>query len=241
MQAYVDHVEHMHDPIKAMLDSIPEAVAIQYPKAGIPVVNCEPLIGDHGITRHIVESICKGVPVYDFDRRNTELLNALGYCKAYWRPCLWTDGLQSWVDKVPDQTRIYDITHIGIPTGRREFVIKEIQKRGIKVNIVNGLWGKDATKVLKQSRIVLNIHREGTKQAQECLRIAWALACGCLVVSETSIDPSIPEPCIIESDLGKLAETTIEAMADQTAKDRLEIFRDYSPEVIKKTWLKSIL
>lgn len=241
MQAYVDHVEHMHDPLKAMLDSISEEVAIQYPKDGMPVVNAEPLIGDHGITRHIVESLCKGVPVYDFDRRNVELLNSLGYCRAYWRPCLWTEGLQAWVDKVPDQTRIYDITHIGIPTGRREFVINEIQKRGIKVNIVNGLWGKDAIKALKQSMLVINIHREGALQAQEALRISWALACGCLVVSETSLFPSIPEPCIIESDIGKLAEKTIESLGDHTAKERLEIFKVYSLEVIKKTWLKSIL
>jgi hypothetical protein len=235
-----EHYERMHDPLKAFLRSIPFDCDIQYPITGKPVINAEPLIGDNGVNRHIVVSLTKpNVDVYDFDRRNTDLLNQLGYSRAFWMPCLWSQGLQDMVDRVSDKDRIYDITHIGIPTGRREQVIKEIEALGVRVNIVNGVWEDDATRIMKQSKVIINIHREGAKQAQECLRISWALACGCLVVSETSLDPSIPQPCIIEADLWDLARVAVEAvgLADES-KERLDIFRLYSKEVIKKTWLK---
>jgi len=233
----------MHDPLKAFLRSIPFECDIQYPTTGKPVINAEPLIADHGANRHIITSLIKpNIDVYDFDRRNTDLLNRLGYCKAYWMPCLLNDGLQSMADRVSYQERIYDITHIGIATGRREQVIKEIESLGVRVNVVSGVWGDEATRIMKQSKVVLNVHRESEKQAQECLRISWAIACGCLVVSEISLDPSIPQPCIIEADIGNLARVAVEAVgsADE-AKDRLDIFRDYSREVIKNTWLKSKL
>jgi hypothetical protein len=238
-----EHYERMHDPLKAFLRSIPLECDIQYPTTGKPVFNAEPLIGDNGVNRNIVVSLTKpNIDVYDFDRRNTDLLNQLGYSRAFWMPCLWSQGLQDMVDRVRDQERIYDITHIGIPTGRREFVIKQVESLGVRVNIVNGVWGDDATRIMKQSKVVLNVHREGVKQAQECLRISWALACGCLVVSETSLNPSIPQPYIIEAELGSLARVSVEAVnRSDEAKDRLDIFKNYSAEVIKNTWLKSKL
>jgi len=238
-----EHYERMHDPLKAFLRSIPFECDIQYPTTGKPVINAEPLIGDNGVNRHIVVSLTKpNVDIYDFDRRNTDLINQLGYSRAFWMPCLWSHGLQEMVDRVSDQERIYDITHIGIPTGRREFVIKQIESIGVRVNIVNGVWGDEATRIMKQSKVVLNIHREGSKQAQECLRISWALSSGCLVVSETSLDPSITQPCIIEAELGHLARVAVEAVKQSDeANDRFEIFKEYSKEVIKNTWLKSKL
>jgi hypothetical protein len=84
---------------------------------------------------------------------------------------------------------------------------------------VFGVYGEEATKLMKRAKIVINIHRDGENQAQEQLRIAWAIACGCTVVSETSMKPSIPNHIIIESPLCRLYDATIKALNEWSFAD----------------------
>jgi hypothetical protein len=230
------HYERMHDPLVAMLQDIDERIDVQWPEGAYPVYNVEPLIdADQINTRIMRDIIIKHVPIYDFDRRNVSLLNDTGRCVAHWRPVIWTKTLQAFVDKAKDAERDIDVLFIGNETGRRKDCIDAIRAHGINVQSVVGIYGTEASSLLKRSKICLNIHRTGAFQAQEQLRIAWALCAGCVVISETSIEPSIPEPIIIESCIDAIPSTIAGALISG-AKTKLEEWKRFSAVIRAKTW-----
>lgn len=195
----VRHYERMHDPLIAMLRGIRNDIAIQWDQDSKYIYNAEPLINGNGInTRIIRDLIVSGKPILDFDRRNVALLMETGKCIARWCPMVWTETLQDWCGRKDEST--IDVLHIGTMSPHRAHVIDEIEKSGIKVSHYDRVYGEESKHLMLSAKVLLNIHREGMYQAQEQLRIAWALCSGCVVVSEKSIGPSIPEPFITEFD-----------------------------------------
>lgn len=233
-----EHVKHMHDSANAMIARIEAAIDLQWSK-GNPVYNLEPLILEKG---HDINTIAQlkeyDVKVYDFDKRNAELLSAYEL-DAEWRPCLLTESLMEWVGNYDDKRDI-DVLHIGGVFPRRKEIIEKIQAIPcVKFENVVGVYGKDASELMKRAKIVLNIHRDGEQQAQEQLRISWAIACGCLVVSERSIEPSIPNGIIVESEYGHLFDSVLSSLDKWTFADAMKRKNKYlklSEKYKKEIW-----
>lgn len=228
----------MHDSAKAMISRLETAIDLQWSK-GNPVYNLEPLIVEKG---HDINAIAQlkefAVKVYDFDKRNVEILKSYDI-DAEWRPCVLNDGLMEWVGDY-GHDRDIDILHIGGVFPRRKAVLDKL-KAVPCINVVEvlGIYGTEASELMKRAKIVINIHRDSEQQAQEQLRISWAIACGCLVVSEKSIDPAIPNGIIIESDLDGLYDTAISSLDKWSFRDaekRKEKYLKLSEKYKKEIW-----
>jgi hypothetical protein len=215
-EARSTHTKRMHDSVKAMLSTISDKIDIQWAK-GNTVYNLEPLTLEKGLCEHTISTLI-GNKVFDFDKTNVEVLESFSV-DAQWRPFILNDGMLNWVGEYgPD--RDIDVLHIGGIFPRRKSVIDQIKENSaLNFMQVFGIYGEEATALMKRAKVVINIHRDGPSQAQEQLRIAWAIACGCTVVSETSIKPSIPNHIIIESDLSGLCDATAKAVKEWSFAD----------------------
>lgn len=236
IQARMDnvHVRSMHDNLKPMFDGITVDWEIQWSDKGKPVYNVEPLINSNGADlSKIAELKSYGVMIYDFDKRNVEKLLSLGV-NSEWRPCLLNQSMIDWVGEW-DQPRDIDVLHIGNKSERRQPIINTLESmNGIKFVNVTNIYGKEATQLMKRAKVVVNIHRADELQAQEQLRIMWAVACGCTVVSEPSIDPSIPYPIVHDEPLDKIADacksfsfTWNQPTAERTKQKYIELSKQY--------------
>jgi len=233
------HTRHMHDSLKPMFDTLPVDCEIQQPNGTKPVYNVEPLINEQGTNHNIVDGLTSGeFEIWDFDKRNAKLLQSIGL-KSTWKPVLLNSGMINWIGEI-NEDRPIDCVWVGNADGKRKAMIEELQRRiGSGFVWVKDKYGKEATEVLKRSKVALNMHRESHLQAQEQLRIMWAIGCGCMVVSEVSIEPSIPPPIIKEYDLDHLVMGTILAIESWKFSDALRRRTDYmmlSMEYMTNQW-----
>jgi hypothetical protein len=232
------HVKRMHDSARAMFSTLDVDWDLQWSK-GKPVYQMEPLLLDKGVDDLTISQLMGyKVKIFDFDRLNAEMLESRGL-NSEWRPFLLNDGLMKWVGEYgPD--RDIDVLHIGgIFPRRREIIEKLKANTGVQFEQVFGVYGEDATKIMKRAKVIINIHRDGESQAQEQLRIAWAIACGCTVVSETSLKPSIPNSIVIESPLVRLYDKAIKAVNEWSFDDserRKALYVKLSEKYKKEIW-----
>jgi hypothetical protein len=237
-QALSKHEQNMHDPVNAMLSTLPVDWQVQYNRTSKPIYNLEPMLIERGLNENEFNRLKRsGKYIYDFDLRNVETLQVNGL-KAEYRPMVLNEGLLSWVGDYGSERDI-DVLFIGNLSDYRKPILQEIENLGIHVHIVKDTYGKDATDIMKRAKIVLNIHRDGAVQAQEQLRIAWAIACGCLVVSETSLKPSIPNYIIDEYDAGALPMGLFISLGKWSfadAEERKEKYIKLSKKYLKKHW-----
>lgn len=232
-----EHTKRMHDSVKAMLSTIGEAIDVQFAK-GNTVYNLEPLTRANGPCEPTIATLI-GNKVYDFDKANVEVLESFSV-DAEWRPFILNDGVINWIGSYGAERDI-DVLHIGGIFPRRKPIIDALTTTdGITFLQVSDIYGEEATALMKRAKVVVNIHRDSENQAQEQLRIAWAIGCGCTVVSEESIKPSIPSYVIIESTLNGLYDATIKAVKDWTFADSekrkakyLKLSEKYKKEIWK--------
>lgn len=234
--------ERIHDQAYAMLGGRWD-VDVQNSKGKRPVWNVEPLQVASGYSKSVVYSLILNHknPIFDFDRRNVKLLKNAGV-NCHWRPVIWTQSYQDWCDRVEPQERIYDVAIIAIETPRRVAITNALKQAGLRVFEANKIYGNEATKAIKQSKVLLNVHRDSAIQAQPQLRLSWGFIAGALVVSESSLEPSYTG-FFTEAPYDLIVNATIEAVnnfSEEAVKKQLENFKLFSSVLEKATWLDSI-
>lgn len=232
------HINRMHDPVRAMLSTIPCEIQIQYNRENKPIYNLEPMLVERGLNEtELMPLRASKKKIYDFDQRNVETLRA-NKVDADYRPLALNKGLLDWVGESTSERDI-DVLFIGKHSPYRAKILEEINALGILVTCVSDTYGAEATALMKRTKIVLNIHRDGAVQAQEQLRIAWAIACGCLVVSEKSIRGAIPGDIVIEHDASGLPVGLMLAITKYSYEDALKRKQAYiklSKKYLKTYW-----
>jgi len=81
-------------------------------------------------------------------------------------------------------TKIYDVLFIGAPCPRRNGIIDELRKHSdIRIETVYGhVWGIPREDLVRQSRIVINLHYY--EKNFETVRLFWLLSLGAFVIAE---------------------------------------------------------
>lgn len=101
------------------------------------------------------------------------------------------------VGYVPELTRIakpvlqdLDISFFGSINERRQVIIRDFQKRGLKVVARFGVYGQRRDDIIARSKICLNMHFYESKTF-EAVRCSYLLANRKCIVSEVGNDPSL--------------------------------------------------
>jgi glycosyltransferase involved in cell wall biosynthesis len=85
----------------------------------------------------------------------------------------------------------YDVGFCGTPSPKREFILKQLEEKGLKVNRINGLFGDKKDEELAKCKILINIHWEDDCTTFESGRCDAWLSIGVPIVSENSLDNDI--------------------------------------------------
>lgn len=129
--------------------------------------------------------LLKSHPVWDYSKRNIELLQKFNVFNSTYVPLGYVSQLSRInIEKHQD----IDILFYGSLNPRREHILNKLKSYGLNVKILFGIYGSERDQLISKSKIVLNIHFYEAK-IFEIARISYLLSNGVCIVSESGLSP----------------------------------------------------
>jgi hypothetical protein len=151
--------------------------------------------------------------IWTFSSYNVEMLKKHNILKAkYIKMDVWDEYRTKLLSYNPDNTYDYDVCVVGWMSARREEIVNQLVSKGVKVKVIgynNTLFGDERDKVIRKSKILLNIHYSDEFFCFEQIRCFPFISVGHVVVSETSHDVV---DSVIFADYDKLSDKVIEVL-----------------------------
>ncbi len=177
------------DPIVLGCNLIPSLGDIRIPKNAV-MFNAEQIQpGSPWMSRDYLD-LLSSYQVWDYSRRNIQILESLGVPNV--RFC--------GIGYVPDLTRIspspeedIDVLLYGSMNERRLNITRELEKTGLKVQTLFGVYGSQRDGYIARAKITLNIHFYEAK-VFEIGRVYYLLANRRFVISEPGSDQELEDP-----------------------------------------------
>ena len=157
--------------------------------------------------------------VWDYSHRNALELESMGLPRPQVVPIGWSPVLR----RIEKSDKDIDVLFYGSLNERRNVVINELRRSGIRVETIFGAYGQERDRYIARARIVLNVHFFEAR-VFEIVRVAYLLANGCPVVSErgASVEEEAPfEEGVAFADYDKLASRCLELLDRQQQLDEL--------------------
>uniref|UniRef100_UPI001BD69488 hypothetical protein n=1 Tax=Caballeronia sp. dw_19 TaxID=2719791 RepID=UPI001BD69488 len=140
--------------------------------------------GSSWISPALIELFRRHV-VWDYSEQNVTRLAELGVHVSRLVPIGYASELTRIVRAAePD----IDVLFFGSMGPRRQAVIDQMRRVGLKVEAVFGVYGQERDALIGRARLVLNVHHYDAK-VLEMVRISYLLANRCCVLSEYSSNP----------------------------------------------------
>ena len=160
--------------------------------------------------------------VWDYSSRNMEQLAPLiGHDRRQVLPVGYVPALT----RIP-RARVQDIDVLfyGAVNERRRDILMEIQRAGLRVHSLFGVYGAERDALIARAKVVLNIHAHPTK-VLEVVRISYLLANRKAVVTELDADTEL-DPDIVDAVAGASYEHLVaecrRLVADAAERQDLE-------------------
>jgi len=136
--------------------------------------------------------ILKRFRVWDGDLQSTEWLRKSGIASsAIHVPVAYAPPL-SRIAVRPDQD--VDVLFYGVQTMRRQQILRALADSGLRVVVLNNVWGKKRDDWIARTRVVLNMHQQQGGRL-EAARLIYLIANGVPVVSEVdnlaTVEPNL--------------------------------------------------
>jgi len=151
--------------------------------------------------------------IWTFSTYNIELLNKHNIFKTkYIKMEAWDEYKEKLISYNINNTYDYDVCVVGWMNRRRENIVNQISSKGIKVKIIgynNELFGEERDKIIRKSKILLNIHFSDKMFCFEQIRCFPFMSVGHTIVSETSHDVV---DSVIFADYDELPNKVIEVL-----------------------------
>jgi Rps23 Pro-64 3,4-dihydroxylase Tpa1-like proline 4-hydroxylase/peroxiredoxin len=129
-------------------------------------------------------------PVWDYSQNNVAELAKRGI----------TNVTMCGVGYMPELTRIpkndrqdIDVLFIGSMHPRRQKLIDELKERGLRVEVIQDMYGEKRDAVIARSKVILNVHLQPAN-VFEVVRVSYMLANRKCVVSEVGDDKQLEGP-----------------------------------------------
>jgi hypothetical protein len=174
-------------------------------------------------------------PVWDYSERNVARLRTLGVEDIRHVP----------VGFVPELTRVaavaedIDVLFYGSVNARRQSVLEELVRRGLKVVHLFGKYGIERDAVIARAKVVLSMHFYESK-ILEIVRVSYLLNNFKAVIAEcgadTEVDPELRD-AIVGVPYEGLIDACVALVADDAARRRLgqRAFRVFSARRLETT------
>ncbi len=163
--------------------------------------------------------LLKAYPVWDYSRRNIQKLERLGLDGARWCGIGYEPGLT----RIPPGREDIDVLFYGSPNARRDLVLKELEKRGLRVVRLFGVYGKRRDRFIARAKIVLNIHYYEAR-IFEIARVSYLLANRKFVISEQGRGDETERMYadgLVFSPYENLVETCVAHLEDEASRERI--------------------
>lgn len=129
----------------------------------------------------------------------------------------------------PSQFPKIDVLLVGSHSERRSRIMNELRQKNFVAVEVFGVYGDELVNLMKQTKILINIHWADGSDALETLRISYALANRCFVISEVA-DHNPYGNGVVYADYDALVATCSEYLgpsADKRAAIAVEGYLEY--------------
>ena len=130
-------------------------------------------------------TLLKSHPVWDYSKRNIELLKNFNVFNTTHVPLGYAKQLSR---IIIEEKQDIDILFYGSINPRREHILNQLKNYGLNVKTLFGIYGSERDQLIAKSKIVLNIHFYETK-IFEIARISYLLTNGVCIVSESGLSP----------------------------------------------------
>ena len=130
-----------------------------------------------------------GLEVWDYSPANIDVIKALGVENVRYLPIGYQKELQR-IDITAEQD--VDVLFYGSVNERRREIFNEIEARGLKLQVLMGVYGKDRDQWIARSKVVLN-HHYYESQIFEIVRVSYLLTNAKAVVAEVNPETVIDD------------------------------------------------
>ena len=118
---------------------------------------------------------------------------------------------------------LIDVLFYGSLNPRRQAILEELQRRGLKVTTLTGCYGEARDRYIARSKVVLNLHFYESK-VFEIVRVSYLLSNFKAVVAESGAGTSI-EPDLLQAvravPYDGLVEACVQLVQDDAARREL--------------------
>jgi len=152
-------------------------------------VNTEQIYLDDTSWNKNIFQWAKHFEFWDYSEKNISKFEALGISNVKLLKLGYQKEL-SRIEKLPDQD--IDVLFYGSMNERRQKIILQLLERGLKVQSVFGLYGKERDQLIARSKVVLN-HHFYKSEIFEIVRVFYLLSNSKAVVGEVNASTSVDE------------------------------------------------
>jgi len=201
------------------------------------------ILGAHLLTQHSIDALPSGTIIYNLEQLGNQGIAETFYCAAdkcqIWdysplniakwneRHCLMTPLLVE-IGYAPELTKIVsvpepdiDVLFYGSLNDHRRNILEHLEKAGIRVHAVFGVYGRERDRLIARSKIVLNLHYYPTNLFER-VRVSFLLANSKAVVSEPSPDIGDFREAIAVFPTEEIVDGCIRLLKDEPARKKLE-------------------
>jgi hypothetical protein len=180
--------------------------------------------------KEVIFELMQKFVAWDYSAINVDLFKSAGVKSIKHFEIGYHDKLK----RIPgDLKKKIDVFFYGVLTKNRLVILDELEKRGLRVEKIEGIYGRERDYLISRSNIILNLHAHPTK-IFEIIRVHYlmnnAKAVVCQVDNDTKIDSRYLEG-ISFSRYENLVEKCIELIENKNLIRELEI---KSIETIRK-------
>lgn len=158
--------------------------------------------------------------IWDYSEANVARLKSAGHPNVKHVP----------IGYVPQLTEIelesepsIDVLFCGCMNPRRKIIIDGLKEHGLKIAVLEDVYGEARARFISKSKVVLNMHYADSPGIFEVVRVSYLLANRCCVISERGIGCEPFEEAAFFVDYKDLVETCVEAIKDRWSPDWAEI------------------
>lgn len=184
-----------------------------------PAALCGP--GAEGMYARLRQAMSR-FPAWDYSRRNIQVWRDSGISP---RVHYLLPGYAPVLTRIPPAAeQDIDVLFYGSINQRRQHLLLELQRHGVKVCHAFGCFGPQRDQLIARSKLVLNMHFHD-EQIFESVRVSYLLANRKAVVAEvnpgTDIDPRL-RPAVAAAPYDGLVEVCQQLLADAQARSTQE-------------------
>lgn len=185
------------------------------------ILNTEQIYSDPKSWNETIITWAKKFEVWDYSIRNIEKFHELGIGGVKHLKI----GFQKELARLSSSTaKDVDILFYGCINERRRKILDQLEKSGLKVQTLFGIYGKERDEWIKRSKLVLNHHFYDT-EIFEIVRVFYLMTNSIAVVGEvnktTSID-SMYTNGILAAKYDELVNTCVEVVKNQSLLDSIQ-------------------